>query len=538
MIQILYHHTLIDIIEKIETQTSKDIELSFPVWHPVLHNHLSLKVIKSKAKEKKVIIYTNDKIWKQICKNIWIKLGKNKKEEISQNIMNHNYSIKEYFFYILKEYKKELVSYLKRQKQIHYLQNYNNSHPKNFKIFSIFLISSILLFSLVYYIAISKTRVIITPETRIKTEALNFILDTQSQSSVLGNNNTVKLESVSEKFFTSHSYSATRIKYEEDAISSWKIKVYNYTSEDVALKPNTRFQNSNWIVFTSPSWINIPAGIKDNFNTITPWEIEITILAQTKDISWRIIWSRWNIDSWETLHLPWLPEELQWQIYAKSIENFIWWSDKVSKVVSQEDINRSRELFEEKLKNDAFASLRKKIDISNQENDSNNKIIIWESSLKYTDIIINLENWIFDWTEKEVFDYSGSITISAKIYNTNSIIQKLQSIMNEKIISQNEKIKLIDEKSLRLVEIISTENNGNRMKATFEIEGIVYSDISKENSTFTKNLKNRIKGKHITEAENLLTNLPNIKSAKIINRPFFIKKVSSIMNNIEVEVQL
>jgi hypothetical protein len=42
----------------------------------------------------------------------------------------------------------------------------------------------------------------------------------------------------------------------------------------------------------------------------------------------------------------------------------------------------------------------------------------------------------------------------------------------------------------------------------------------------------------MSEAENILINDSKISSAEITNRPFFIKKVSSMLNNIIIKVQL
>ena len=49
MIKIQINDTIVDIVEKIESQEQGDIILDFPVGHPILHNYISLKVLKSKT---------------------------------------------------------------------------------------------------------------------------------------------------------------------------------------------------------------------------------------------------------------------------------------------------------------------------------------------------------------------------------------------------------------------------------------------------------------------------------------------------------
>ena len=62
MIHIQKNDTIIDIIESIENDSSKRVILDFPIGHPVLHNYISLKILKSKAKGKTLVIATSDNV--------------------------------------------------------------------------------------------------------------------------------------------------------------------------------------------------------------------------------------------------------------------------------------------------------------------------------------------------------------------------------------------------------------------------------------------------------------------------------------------
>ena len=46
MIKIDKKDTIIDILTKMKEETGDDMIIAFPFWHPVLHNYLSLKIIK------------------------------------------------------------------------------------------------------------------------------------------------------------------------------------------------------------------------------------------------------------------------------------------------------------------------------------------------------------------------------------------------------------------------------------------------------------------------------------------------------------
>jgi hypothetical protein len=70
MIQIKIDDSIIDIIDKIEAQTQEDVILDIPLGHPILHNYVSLKILKSKVKERRLVIVTNDRLGRKIGKSL------------------------------------------------------------------------------------------------------------------------------------------------------------------------------------------------------------------------------------------------------------------------------------------------------------------------------------------------------------------------------------------------------------------------------------------------------------------------------------
>jgi len=73
MIKIKTGDSIIDIINKIINCKEKSIVLEFPFWHLLLHNYLSLKILKNKADRKDLIIVTTDLTSKKIWESLWIK---------------------------------------------------------------------------------------------------------------------------------------------------------------------------------------------------------------------------------------------------------------------------------------------------------------------------------------------------------------------------------------------------------------------------------------------------------------------------------
>jgi hypothetical protein len=536
MIYIREQDSIIDIIEKIEKDPQEKIILYFPVGHPILHNSLSLKIIALKSKNKTLHIKTNDLVGRKICKNLWISLEKGK-IEAGDNILKENYSSWEYIKYLAWGYVEDLQTTFWRYKKPHIL----TKKRQEFTLlqFLIFIpIGAFILFLCVYYFAINKSSITIYPEIQIKKEALNFILSDTETPSILDWQQHITLEKVQKKIYSSHRYSATDILNTEHT-AQWKIEIYNSVNEQISIKPNTRFQNKDGIVFRSTDWAVVPAGSVDNFWEISWWSTSIHVIADSKDIHGNFVWERWNIARGTRLILPWLPIWLQEKIYAKNEEDFEWGNNETVRIVSQEDLETTRNLFQNKLKEESLKELQKEIDNRNNANRSHIAFLNISELITYTDEEITLESGIEVGTKTDTFSYQGSMVIEAYIYDTIPILQRLKVVYKEKSLEEIEKIKEIDEDSLRLSEIVNIQENPAWVKATFEILGTSYYDLSKqEHSSYINQLKSKIRGKEIREAENILINDPSIRNVEIKNRPFFIKNVSTIINNIEINVEL
>jgi len=178
MIQIKIHDTIVDIIDKMNLVKDHEIILDFPLWHPILHNYISLKILKSKAGNKKLIIATSDKIWKKIGKQIGIEysLIKNKgfiEKNSWESLLSHNYTFWEYLKFQVSWYKNEVIDSIQSHKKFHALWKYSRaSYEKiSISIFILWLLLSIVLFVFIYYFAVSKSYVSIKPDIIVKNEA-------------------------------------------------------------------------------------------------------------------------------------------------------------------------------------------------------------------------------------------------------------------------------------------------------------------------------------------------------------------------------
>lgn len=546
MIQVKIHDTIVDIIEKIEAQPTGDVVLDISLGHPILHNYLSLKILKSKVWDnRKLIIATSDRIGKKIGKQLDIEysLIKDKnfiEKESKTSLLHHNYTFWEYLKFQLKSYFREFRWMLERNKKLNSLWKYSRMYQEktSLHIFIGFLVFSLAVFMFIYYFAVSKTHVYITPEIIIKKDARNFIFKENVENSILHDNKMINIEVFTQKVFSSEEYNSTWIEQVSPLRSRGKIQVSNEIEWDSqVLIIDTRFQTADGVVFRSTKEHTLPSAIRDNFWQLQPGTIEIEVEADTKDAHGEYIGTRWDIRKNTPLFLPALSAEQQKQIYAESIEDFSGGVDNFQKIVGEDDILHATQLLEEKLKTEALAWLKQQIQMYNTTNNTTKEILSGPYSQSYTGTTLSVEQDTEPWQQKDSFFVNGSTTLYAYIYDREDIIQKLKNNINERHLEGVEKISHIDSDSLRMSNIIYSKENPFELKATFEIESRFLHDFLHEDNTYINHLKSQIRGLPQEEAEKILLNDSNISNVDIRIRPFFVNRVSNIPNNIIFKIR-
>lgn len=543
MIHIKIDDTIVDIVDKMELEKSEEIILDFPLWHPILHNYISLKILKSKANNKKLIIATSDKIWKKIGKQIGIEYSviKNKgfiENTSSKSLLGHNYTFWEYLKFQISSYKSEFFHNIQSHKKLHTLWKYwRASYEKIWvTLFMAWLIVSIIIFLFIYYFAINKSYIEIKPEIIIKKEAHNFVFTQNIPETVLWNNRYVKIDQVTQTIYSSEIYAATQI-LENNNISTWEVIIYNNLTQEQTLVPNTRFMTDDGIIFRTQEWVKIPAAVIDNFWNATPGTATIDVRSEVRDANWTFIWERGNIQKDTDLIIPGLDTEIQTEIYWKANVDFTGWNNDFQKIISQEDIDRAKELFTRKLENEVIVLIKNNILSNNKENNTSIDILPGTRSIDYSNLEINIEPWVEAWVLKDSFKLEWNITANVYTYNKENVIQRLKILLNEKKLDWVEKINYINENSLRMSEVIYIESSPFEMKSTFEMEAIYVHDFLHKNNSFTDSLKQHIRWMPKDEARSYLLNNSKISNVEITLRPFFLENVSNIYNNIVFNIE-
>lgn len=547
MIKVTNNDSIIDIIQKISEEHKNEIIIEFPFWHPILHNYLSLKIIKNKAGTKPITIITKDITARKIWKKLWINFSIIKDDSFIEyshkaQIISHNLTFFEYFKYEIKNYIKRWLSFFTRNEKIDEFKNYSSKYYQKSWVwfFLLSLLLSLFVFFIVLFFAINKTYVYIKPEIYVKTVAHNFVFrDLWSKDDLFLDDRIVKIKKVSKIINLEEQFQTSWINPEKSKKSKWDVIFFNTFADEIYLKPNTRIQSKNWLLFEVKDSIKIPASSVWTDWKIIPWIFKTTAVAKDYDLNGRYIWSRWNsIKIKDRFSLPWLKWDDKDKIYVEATSKFSWWDDSYEKILWEDDIENSKIIFEDKLKREALKELKTFIEQENSINNVTYDILSYWDTLKDIKINIIAPDNIKVWDKIESYNLKWNIEFNSYIYIKDSVLSKLKNIVNEKIITDTENLLSVDDKSLRITNIIYEEKYPRlEVKLTLEIDSLVSQNFLNKNSWYVLKLKNAILWLENDEAEKLLLNDKNIRWVDIDIQPFFMSKVSNIADNVVFKIE-
>lgn len=550
MIKVKASDNIYDIIYKIEKDLSiawtwkslSKIILEIPFWHPVLHNYLALKSLKNKAWDKKLIITTTDIASKKIWKELWIKYTIIKDKwfiEDDKNILKYNYTFFEYFKYEIKKYIKKFIYIFSKNKKIidstKYYQKYYKQ-KSNISLFLALLTLTIFIFLYIFYFALNNTSIYITPAIRVQTKSLNFTFSENENDKIFWNKEE-KLLKIEKTINLEKEFNTTWIKQDERYRATWEVEFINNYTDEVKLRPSTRLLSKEWITYEITNWITVPWAKKNWAWDLIPWITKAVIRSKLIDNKWLFIWERWNLSqTWVILSIPWL-DNTDIKMHANTITPIVWWKDEYINIVAENDEENAKKLMIEKLQKQAIEEIYSEIAIQNETNNITFKVLDIDNIYTFKDIEIEILNNLTTWEELKSFKVKWKITAYTYAYNINSIISKLKTEIEAWIIPEKEKILFINDKSIRISNIINKEEKPFSLRATIEIEVFLSHNFENEDDNYVQRLKNTITWLSKEEAEKILINESKISNVKIDINPFFLKNVSNFYNNIRFFIE-
>lgn len=533
MIKVKSNDSIIDIVLKIKNSNEKEIVLEFPFWHPILHNYTSLKILKAKAWKKELIINTNDKTSIRIWKKLWIKYNL----ETKPDLPDKEYSFWEYFLYTLKNYFNELKIFITKKARENNFAKYQKIYT-NWKIwfFVLFLVLSLILLVFIFYFAVNKTYINITPEIEKRPKWANFIFEKVNWDDLTIDWNIVKLKEIQKTVELTEKILTTWIDETEAWRANWRVKIQNFLEEDSFLIKNTRLVSKEWLVFLLDNEVKIPKMIKSQEWEEIPWEIETTVSARIDDINGKTIWTRWNIKKWVTLSLPWLKENSD-KILAISTVDFEWWKNSTKRILTKQDLENAKNILKWKLESVWIKLIKEELKSENKAKNVKYEILWARGMIKTSDFKFSGLEKLVVWAQMEDFKITWSLKTTTYAFNKEIVLNKLKNMVNEWTLESVEKVSKIDEDSFSIVNELWREEEPFRIKATAQINVYYIQNFQSKSNNFIEKLKYQIAWLTKEEAEKILLNTWVISSVDIQIRPFFIKNISKIIDNIKFRIK-
>lgn len=537
-IKIQNNDSLFDIFKKIQKATVSSSSFYLEVEeNSALRNYLNLKLLVSKFAGKKFAIITSNKDLKKVGEKLGIKYFY-KSDEIEfdekfskTNVLRHNFTFSEYLSYEVKRlFLKNFFLFKKKAKKTY--KNKSHTPQSHLFLLSIWLVLSFSLLSFIFYFAVSKTYVYITPELWVKTVSRNVIYSEKNNANLFDSKNVVNVNPISIDTNIDFPFHISTIDIESAKNAYWVAELYNELTTEQIFKPNTRFLSQDWLVFRSSEWIKVPPTIKWWSWEIIIWKTEATLIADMYDNMWKIIWVRWNIWASTLLSIPWLKFNRD-KIYAKTKEEFKDWLDPKIHVLTQEEYDNFTKILTDKLKAKALDELKAKIKNMNSLWWSNFVILPVDNILTYKIWNIEIQKWAKIWDKIDEVTLRCTGSLSTYVFDKTATIFYLKSVLNENILLWTEKLIWVNEDSLKITNILSQSTWPFFMKATTELDSRISYNFEDSSNNLTRKLKNLIANNTKKEATSILLNDSNISTVKIEFSPFWLTRVSNNPDNIE-----
>ena len=532
------YDSIIEIFEKISQVESQEILLEIED-NIHLSNYLNLKLLLYRFPMKRFSLITNNSELKKLGEPLGIRFfQKNddiefEKEYAKNHILRHNFTFLEYTRYEIVKLFSRFMFFSKKKTQVY--KNKKIGRDSNVLFLIVGLITSLSLLAFIFYFAVSKTYVTITPELGVKTVSRNIVF-TQKEASVLDQKNAVNVRAVNLEIPMEYTFNVTTIDQMSTKNAYGTVDIYNELRQEQVFRPATRFVTDDGIVLKTSEWVKVPSTQVASWVTIIG-KTTTTLIADTYDLKGEIIGERGNILDGLTLTIPGLKFNRD-KIYAKSMTAFSGGINPKIHVLTDKEVASFKDILAEKLKGKALETLKDTLKKANAENGENYAILPINENIIYTMGDIKLSRGAKIGDKGDEVTIEGSVKIGTYIYDQNATLFYLKTILNESLLFGTEKLIGINDESLRITNVVSKAVTPQfSLKGTTELDATISYNFEDVSNNLTKKLKNLIVGTSAKDATSLLLNDNNIASVKITFSPFWLTSVSNNPDNIEFIIQ-
>lgn len=305
-IQLSQHDNLLDVMEKVSLFPDSIVTIETESC-PAISNFLSFRLLLSRFPDRKFQLVTSDEKIRKIAESLGVRVfSKNGDLEFEsayaeKNLLKHNFTFFEYLGYEVRKF----VSYLvfRFQKRQNVYRGRKTARDSSALLLVLGLVISLSLLTFIFYFAVSRTFVYISPELSVRTTSRNLVFTERQETTILDTRNVVLVRPV--EYEASMEYSFNVSTYDTGSVKSahGKVDFYNELNVEQVFRPNTRLSTDDGIVFRTTEWLRIPPTKTFSGETVIG-TVEADVYADTYDSDGDLIGVRGNIAEGTLLTVP------------------------------------------------------------------------------------------------------------------------------------------------------------------------------------------------------------------------------------------
>jgi hypothetical protein len=261
----------------------------------------------------------------------------------------------------------------------------------------------------------------------------------------------------------------------------------------------------------------------------------VLLFADANDEIGKVIGQRGNISNGTDLVIPGLKFNRD-KVYAKAKEVFHWGADPKIHIVNELEIKKFEGIIREQLYNKAREKMQQYLD-ENKKNSGEDYALLMGDWVTFDNENIGISSWQKYGDIANSVSIKGWLTISAIVYDRKATINYLTDVFREWLLQWTDKELAIHSDTLRMTNIVSQSEDHSRIKATMEMTASITYDFENATNELTRHMKVLIAGLSKKEAISRLINSGHVKEVDISFSPFWIRNVSSNIDNIDFIIE-
>ncbi len=523
--------------------TLEEVVITLEISEPgVFQSSFGLKLLVDRFPNKKFQIVCSDPAMKRIAERIGIRVyPKVESIEFEQeyskiHVLRHNFTSFEYLWYEIKKGVSKLKYQSKKKKPKTLKYNQGWIIETNLILLISGLILSVSLLAFIFYFAVSKTYVYITPDFAVKTVSQNLLYSENEAESVLDTRPIIAVERIEKLVQIDEIFNISTFDTASVRAAKWEVEIYNEMNTEQIFRPNSRFVTPEGLLFRSQEWIKIPP-TQITGEEVSIGKIKTMLIADGYDTAGELIGERGNIKEWTLLDIPGLKFNRD-KIYAKVLTDFSGGQNPTLKIITADELTRSQSIIADKVKRQALEDLKTEIAQKNSISGKNLEVLDVPETIKYSEPKIEILDGAKVGDRRSEIHIKASITITSYVYNKDTALSYLRALMNERLLYGTERLHEILPESLKITTILNRADAPKfLLRGTTELSATISYNFEDDANAQTKRLKNLIAGQSVEQALSVLQFDKSIANVKIRLSPFWLTRVSSNIDNIKFIIE-